>query len=360
MKHVSSPTSCPPEANSESLTVGSSLLQIAIVAGCLTLVACGGGSSSSDSDTMPAMMTATDADADEDMESDTPEGMVADEMPDTTPMTGGEPTGDGGSQLQGLGTGNVILLGNIDIDADGDSANAIFVRTNLAVPVESAAQQVLFNTDMCEVIDFDTTLDPDFPLDLEGIIFDPVSAGEIITLTSPAGTFTEFERMQEQLNTELFSLYQVPGDGSLPGPLPANTVIDIPGDEFPAFTNVATPIVPPLTAFTSSTGQSVTAGSTFTWNGNPSGDSFINLSATVIPIFDPTTFTDPNLDLTDISFSVRTLSCSLVDDGSFSLPASIQAELGADFNADLAVSRTGLRFERNGDALLTVTVSSSL
>ena len=200
--------------------------------------------------------------------------------------------------------------------------------------------------DACEVSTIDpSTFDPDDTDpdvtdtdDLESI---QVSAGEVLTVISPAGTFAELVRFQSDDEID----YELADGAPLPGPVPTGTVVNIPGDVFPAFTGVAVPAVADLNNFSPSA-LPVSISDEFTWSP-PSG-----------PV---TTFVFLLIsgDFSLADNSITSVSCTLMDDGSFTLPADIQAELGSDFEAvGVAAGRSGLNVVTQGNAAVITFATS--
>lgn len=309
----------------------------------LTLTACGSGSDDADpiSDAQNVAATENGTAGDSDAGMDTG-------MNDQNGTGTGEDTGTGDNDTQGetdntettpvVPGGNVAFMGTVTLEKGGQFATAGFQSTNQAVSAQQVQNGIVASVDSCVVSDSTAATDPSQP---GGIEFNPVSAGDVITLTSPAGSYAEI--VKSEANGFIF--YSVAGDGSLPGPVPSGTVLDIPGDVFPAFPNVAVPDIAELTNVASSTGNTLTANSTVTWDAASSEGSFMNLSAA---------YTPPG---TENSISVF---CTVADDGSFSFPADTAAQMGNDFESlNFNLSRSGSTVVQSGNALLTVTVLSS-
>jgi len=239
--------------------------------------------------------------------------------------------------------GPVVYAGSVAVDQDGSSASAIFFKVNVAIANDTATGVWAPQQDDCTYSEFDLNTTPTVP-DLDfGSSVVTVDAGEVITLTSSAGSYGELIKVTQQGQIG----YEASGNGSLPGAIPANTVVDIPGAEFPAFSNVTVPRAPALSNFTQSTAV-VRPDSVYTWTANNSPNSRINFSATSLP--------DGNVDISSVVIS--SIFCTLVDDGSFSFPSDIQAQM-IDFTApSYEASRSVINFQRNGNALLSVVAES--
>jgi len=269
---------------------------------------------------------------------------------------GGSTTDDGNTETGIPATdGNVSFWGTVNIDQSDQSADAFFVSNTQNLSATQIQNIFSPSSDTCQFSENTINTTPTGPQDTPfgPVNFNPVSAGDVITLTSPAGTFAELVKMDDGN----FISYEIEGGGNLPGAVPAGTIVDIPGDVFPAFLNVAVPNVAALTNVTSSTGSTLTASTTVTWDASPGTGSYMNLNAssTILP-----DFTDPNIDLDSITVTVISVDCTILDDGSFSFPAEIAAQMGNNFMAEnFNLSRSGFTFEQRGNALLTVNVTSS-
>ena len=291
-----------------------------------SLTACGGGSSGSDDEIASAP--------------EQPETPETPETPDTpdTPTVGGD------------NDGNVSLVGTIGFNDDDVFGTFISLPTPIPVPTVTTATDLFPDLDTCEVTTFDpdTFFGPDDPdpdtddTDTPEPESISVSAGEVLTVISPAGTFAELIRIQSDDEID----YELADGIPLPGPVPTGTVLNIPGDVFPAFTDVAIPSAPNLANFSPSS-LPISVTDEFTWV-TPTG----TLPTSV--------FLAITGDFTLANNSFSSVSCSLVDDGSFTLPADIQAELGSDFEAiGVAAGRVGLNIVTQGNAAVVTFASSA-
>ena len=122
----------------------------------------------------------------------------------------------------------------------------------------------------------------------------------------------------------------------LVSPLPQNLIVDIPGDQFPAFSNVSIPNVNALDV--SPTPQETITGNTnFQWTGTTQTFSFLTIEASF----------DTNAGFVDVV-------CIARDDGSFSFPANISDQIGGSEASFVDISRTGFDVVFNGDSQLLV------
>lgn len=176
--------------------------------------------------------------------------------------------------------------------------------------------------------DFDLSFDTDFQT---------LSAGEqLIFNTSDGSLYVEVPRQQSLGLT----LYPLDGE-SLPGPIPTGLVLEIVGDEYPAFPSVSVPDVAPLTGVTPASPTPITAETVFRWDADDDPDAYISISASATGFRNGVA-------------SERNVDCLAVDDGEFAFPTLTQAELGDFSTTTTDVSRVGATILRRGNTLLYV------
>jgi len=304
-------------------------VKLSLILAASMLTACGGGSSGGDSS---AGTTAGDTTAG-----------------DTT--AGSTDTGDTGSNTGGsVGGGTVSQLGFVDVEqfvfgstVSNIDLSAGFITSSSLINVDTVTNSLKPTSDTCTFRENVSFLD-DTDVELPGINISDIrtiSAGETITFTSSAGTYATLNR-----ETEVgFTGYSLELDGS--SMVPTDLVVDIPGDEYPAFSNVAMPSVEPLTGINVSTGDVVNAGSTITWDGSPNSGSTISISA--YSDFDITNF---------LTSTITEVDCFVIDDGSFTFPAAIQAQMGSISLANYDVGRDNVSVVRNGNVVLFLSAYS--
>lgn len=262
----------------------------------------------------------------------------------TNDTSGDSTTPDNSDPVVTSGINKIGIVGisyDATVDVDETTAFASFVGFETAIQ-ESFVQTALTDAlDSCEV----TTSDADDFFDPSDIVpgidpedigaFTSLSAGDVLTMTSDAGSYTELAK-QSQFG---LTLYGILGE-SLPGAAPDNLILDIPGDEFPAYSNVALPNVPAINLTAPASLADLTLTSTFTWNGSNDPENVVMID---IYSFDLETFQSTEI------------SCMVTDDGSFALPAGLEAQIGEDFFPDsLDVTRATFDFVPNNDALLII------
>ena len=307
----------------------------------LAVVACGGSSSgTSDSETDAGgdtaggdtggdtAGTATAGNTDGDMGNDT--------SGDTGNNTGGDSSGDTIS-------GNVQFLGFVSIDEDV-SANEVnatgsFIRYTSAIAGNLFEPVYTPQLDSCTVQTIDASnSNTDFPDINANVVPEIVSAGEVIPLTSSAGSYIQLSR-----ESVFGFLFYSPEPDTVPGPIPSQLTLDIPGDVFPAFANVNMPVVQPLITSSPTQGQPITPTTSFTWTAGSNSDAYIAISATTI----------------DATGASTVVECEATDDGEFSFPAQTQTEMGASFTSTIAdYVREVSTFQQQGNALLVLTATS--
>jgi len=283
--------------------------RLSLILAASILTACGGGSSDGDSGA----------------------GTTAGASTAGSSTSGSVDTGNTG----GTGGSSVDQIGIIDVDQlgfDGFVSNielsAGFISSSSLINPDFFTSQLKPSSDVCNVqqdVPVSGQNDPDF-LGINNSDIRTISAGETITFTSPEGTYAT-------LNREValgFTGYSLELDGN--NTVPAGLTVDIPGDEFPAFSNVAVPAVASLTGLIISTGELVNSSSTITWDGTPDSGSTISISVY------------SEIDFANILTSTRTeVECVVVDDGSFSFPAAIQAQMGSLSTFDYYIGRNNVK-----------------
>jgi len=177
--------------------------------------------------------------------------------------------------------------------------------------------------------------DDDIGVDPGDLSFVPesVSAGEVLTITSPAGTYASL--FAEPLFG--FLIYLTDGDEPVPGPIPEGLMVNIPGASggFPAFGDVAMPNAAPV--------EFTVNGNTISWNGSGNDMSTISILMSA--------FADGDFQTQVI------VECELVDDGSHQIAAGV---LPAG-NVEIPVffgTRSATRFVQNGTAVLVIEAES--
>ncbi|MBX2823584.1 MAG: hypothetical protein KTR33_02570, partial [Gammaproteobacteria bacterium] len=218
--------------------------------------------------------------------------------------TGGGTTGGATAML----TGSYKYFGYFDL-TDDTVEDRINFEANFLEMVQPQTAEVFVNSVPPAVDSCRLSITPTIPTDV-GVIgfpeaqFTLVSAGENFTLTSDAGTYATVNYSDSRFDIA-------------PYPAPDRLVLDITGDVFPAFSNVDIPEVARVTNFSPGRNDTITAGSTITWDPTAIADDTIYFS-----LFD--------IFATD---KVVNLLCRMEDDGEFNLPASTQAELNASLGA---------------------------
>lgn len=271
----------------------------------------------------------------------------------TDGSTGGSTDGPTGNDVST--GGDVNLWGTVSIEQDATSLVEIsgtFIRSNQNLPSAALINAYRPELDTCELSNI--TIDVSDPIanipDIDAeFVPEFVSAGEVITFTAAGSSFTELQRevtpaqTVQGISIPAFTVYGLPEGINLTGPVPADLTFSIPGDVFPTFDSVSVPAVETL-QIQSPGAEPITASTTFTWTASSNADTVINISASAI-------------DTQTFEFS--TLSCTAMDDGSFTIPAAVQTQMGAGFSALVgAISRTAFNAQQQGNALLLVSNSS--
>ncbi len=340
----------------------------------VALTACGGGSSS-DPAVMEEVVQPTDAGG---MDMATADAGNTDSMNMETAGTGGTgsesmsgevsspvvvPVGGGSSaQVNQYGLVNISNEEFVQLEASFFSFGGMF---DSAFVIE----QFRPTPGSCTVDRFEIGGEiPTIPAELNTPNFGPISAGEVLTVSSNGNTYTELAEVESfgitfyEMQNEMLTI-----------PAPPNLTISIPGDQFAAFTDVAIPPVIPL---------QVTSPSSDALPGIPGIPDFSDIPEfaeigglagfdTGLFTITPTTQftweagTDPRA-IIEISASssnnsaneLVTLDCTVLDNGSFTIPSDIQAEMGTSFSGVGTISRDIITIFQNGNSVLAVVSSA--
>jgi len=133
-----------------------------------------------------------------------------------------------------------------------------------------------------------------------------ISAGETIVFSDSNGTFATLTVVNE-LGEISYDSDSVINSLTLPA-IPNGLIIDIPGDDFPALTNIAVPNASAITDF-SFPGTNPSSTTEFTWTPSGVPGVFLKMSIETNPGTDESAYLD----------------CTMADDGSYSLVILIEA-----------------------------------
>ena len=156
-----------------------------------------------------------------------------------------------------------------------------------------------------------------------------VSAGDVVTVTGPDGSYAELVRRTEGVDVRYAT-----ETGTIPRPVPDALMLDVPGDEFPAFAEVSAADILAFELLAPAPDASITPDTVFSWTPSDSPDTFVRIEA---------------------DDGRTALACQAEDDGEFTLPEAVRAELGESFSAvPSTLGRSGANISLEGDAMLYV------
>ncbi len=171
-----------------------------------------------------------------------------------------------------------------------------------------------------------------------------ISAGAQVTLVAGSSTYATLDKMDTTVSGETVTFYSANALGAPPAELTAT----VPGDAFPAFTEVALPTASSFTLTAPAGSDPITLTTTFTWDGGDAGSDADAVVLISVSEFDPE------------SGGTVSVTCIAQDDGSFIFPAETQGALGDSFEGSLtSAGRQAYRTEIKGDAVLVLGASSS-
>ena len=239
------------------------------------------------------------------------------------------------------GSGNLTFFGGISASYDSlddeTSWNGQFFSSAIPFPESELENQFTTPTDTCKISELiSPTLPPDSTgIDPENLSFipDTVSAGDVLTVTSPAGTHASL------IGQQMFGflLYSTQDRVPVAGPMPESLVLDIPGAPggFPAFSSVAFPSVQ-ATEFTIQDGL-------ISWDGSNAEGSKISIITSALS----------NSDFSTQAF----IECDLIDDGTHQIEPGLLPEGAVEYPLFIG-NREVNQILRAGNALLTLSAEA--
>ncbi len=248
--------------------------------------------------------------------------------------------GDGDDNGNGEG---IKRLGMIMVEQStfmgGDpsvSADAVFWSMSEGLP-DDMLDQPLGEADSCTVLDIQEPGDIPGGLPDVDIEFTFIDAGEQIELDAGGDRFATLER--EELTGSGGSLIAYTLDEPVSGTLPDGLTATVPGNEFPAFEDVAMPTVAAFELDAPAPNDPITPDTTFTWEASNDDNATVTLDFSAGGVF---------------------VTCTAADDGSFSIPQETRDELPDSFEGNLTgAARQSYRVERDGDAALILQTATS-
>jgi hypothetical protein len=223
-----------------------------------------------------------------------------------------------------LGESSLSQAGIITTSVYGGGVFVTLPEVQTEVPKNPFAAVI----DTCFVIT-DNTTDPLFPIDdpTENATF--LNAGDALTVKNGAQTLLTLEKIT---STNMISYDKSEEGKTLPS---QGVTLDIPGADFPAFSNLAFGSIAPLTITSPSDVNNVTLDTTFTWNAGNSSDLFLFYVSQDSPY--------------------ALAACYAKDDGSFTFPDKTKTELSAaqfSKGSFFQAQRISARVETKDDAYL--------
>ena len=210
---------------------------------------------------------------------------------------------------------NLVGLVKVEaVNSDTDFSRGIFTRMDTPLTAQNILEYFVPASDFCEVTRYNAA----YPQGNAFMIYDQeptlISAGADITLNTATANYATLERQIVE-GTGLIYRSNTP----LSENIPAGLVLDVPGEVYPGFANVALSTVPALQIQSPAANDQVTANTQFQWNANSDPLS-------VFEIYLGATSPETN--------QVIEIGCTVIDDGQFTFDATTRADVGEDFTAD--------------------------
>ena len=244
----------------------------------------------------------------------------------------------------------------LDIASSTSSYGTFDASTNLDITVEQyrelvSAQQILTIDTIelgCEVKhqtleEFDTATSVDLSTLLES---DFISAGDVLTITSPAGTWAE---LPQDIDSFWEGFYDTDSIERDLGVLPAMSTLDIPGDTFPQIGSVALLSPELLTSVA------------YRENGMPLAQTDLVTPNTSVHWDRASTTTNSMIVISFSTYDDAGISfaqCVVEDNGQYQFPASVRENMDATY-ANHALFRIQQSTEQRDDVLITQFAISS-
>ncbi|MEM7255938.1 MAG: hypothetical protein AAF404_00975 [Pseudomonadota bacterium] len=254
-------------------------------------------------------------------------------------------TNDGNTDGNTNGGGNGVLsnpdrlisqVGLVKVEAvntDNDFSRGLFTEMDTPLSAQEVLEFFVPESDLCEVSRYNAAFPPGGAFKIYDQEPTLISSGSNITLTSGADVYANLER---QIVEGTGLVYR--SNSALDENIPDNLVLNIPGEVFPGFANVALSNVPQLQV--SAPTDTVTENTEFVWNANTDPLSVFEIYAG---------YNSPETN------QVIEIGCTVIDDGQFSFSEATRGELGEGFTADwFSYLRVVYDVAESGDALLLV------
>lgn len=238
-----------------------------------------------------------------------------------------EPSDDSSSKITSLldsvgSFNNTDKLGWLMVFAEEEQVSffGTFFEIDGQNPQNNAIAELLsVQGDTCEVEEFSI----DTPLLEDRLLneYTSVSAGEVLTLTSAAGSYGEMGRLEIQGGIGYISL------DALPSPSPETLVASVPGDVFSAASvSIEKPQI--VEGLTLAEAQVVPMGTAIQWTASESNDTLVTSNFDV----------QGNEDIF--------VTCTMVDDGEFIVPNTVFTDASTILGSDAQLVFSGVSRQR--------------
>lgn len=164
-----------------------------------------------------------------------------------------------------------------------------------------------------------------------------INAGDVLQVSSVNGTWLEVPGRQQNVGESVYYYYSN-ANNPIMEPTPDSLELNIPGSEYPAYSDIAIPDVEPLQIQLPQAGVILTLNTNFQWIAAAANNTFIRLVASK-----------------NVGSERYSLDCTMEDDGAFTIPESTGLELSELFkDYSFRLYRSAFKIEQVNNSLLLI------
>ncbi len=164
-----------------------------------------------------------------------------------------------------------------------------------------------------------------------------INAGDVLNLSSSNGTWLEVLSRRENVGESTYYFYSN-ANNPIIEPTPNSLELNIPGSDYPTYTDVAIPVVEPLQIQSPQDGIILTLDTSFQWIAATANNTFIRIVASK-----------------NVGSSSYSMDCAMEDDGEFMIPESTRVQLSELFkDYSFRMVRSAYTIEQANNSLLLI------